>query len=90
MAGVRYRDADGDERELRAPLVVGADGRRSLVAREVGADDPGLANRQRPRLLLRLLARRAARLARDRGAVARRGGAGHRVSRATTGWCSCC
>ena len=44
MAGVRYRDAEGDERELRAPLVVGADGRRSLVGREVGADDPELAN----------------------------------------------
>ena len=40
---MRYRDADGDERELRAPLVVGADGRRSLVAREVGADEPAPA-----------------------------------------------
>ncbi len=39
-AGVRYEDAGGRARELRAPLVVGADGRRSLVAREVGAERP--------------------------------------------------
>ena len=45
MAGVRYRDADGSEREIRAPLVIGADGRRSLVAREAGvADAPRLHN----------------------------------------------
>ena len=40
VAGVRWRDGDGRERELRAPLVIGADGRRSTVARLVGADDP--------------------------------------------------
>ncbi|WP_320670578.1 NAD(P)/FAD-dependent oxidoreductase [Patulibacter defluvii] len=42
VAGVRWRHAGGDggERELRAPLVIGADGRRSLVAREVGAEQP--------------------------------------------------
>jgi len=34
-AGVRYVDATGTERELRAALVVGADGRRSTVARAV-------------------------------------------------------
>jgi flavin-dependent dehydrogenase len=39
VAGVRL----GDE-VLRAPLVVGADGRRSLVAREVGVDAPRRAN----------------------------------------------
>ena len=44
VIGVRYRDADGEERTITAPLVVGADGRRSMVAREVGADDPGLLN----------------------------------------------
>ncbi len=45
MDGVRYRDADGMEREIRAPLVIGADGRRSLVAREAGvADTPRLYN----------------------------------------------
>ncbi len=43
VAGVRYRDADGGEGELQAPLVVGADGRRSLVARELEAEEPGLA-----------------------------------------------
>ncbi len=36
VAGVRVRDAAG-EHELRAPLVVGADGRNSTVARLVGA-----------------------------------------------------
>jgi flavin-dependent dehydrogenase len=44
VAGVLYRDGDGGEREIHAPLVVGADGRRSLVGREVGADDPTLLN----------------------------------------------
>jgi 2-polyprenyl-6-methoxyphenol hydroxylase-like FAD-dependent oxidoreductase len=40
VAGVRYKDADGEERILKAPLVVGADGRRSTVAHLVGADEP--------------------------------------------------
>lgn len=40
VAGVRYRERDGAERELRAGLVVGADGRRSTVARLVGAETP--------------------------------------------------
>ena len=40
VAGVRWSDADGRERELRARLVVGADGRRSTVASLVGADRP--------------------------------------------------
>jgi menaquinone-9 beta-reductase len=40
VAGVRWRDADGGEQELRAPLVVGADGRRSTVAQLVGAESP--------------------------------------------------
>ena len=43
VAGVRCRDAEGNASELHAPLVIGADGRRSFVAREVGADEPGLA-----------------------------------------------
>ncbi len=43
-AGVRYTDAEGAERELRAPLVVGADGRRSTVARLAGAQRPYRAN----------------------------------------------
>jgi menaquinone-9 beta-reductase len=40
VAGVRYRGDDDAEHELRAPLVVGADGRRSTVARLVGALRP--------------------------------------------------
>jgi flavin-dependent dehydrogenase len=40
VAGVRYRDANDYERELRAPLVIGADGRRSTVARLVDAQRP--------------------------------------------------
>jgi flavin-dependent dehydrogenase len=39
VAGVRCGD-----REIRAPLVVGADGRRSLVAREVGVESPHTSN----------------------------------------------
>jgi len=38
--GVRWRDRDGGEGTVRAALVVGADGRRSTVARSVGADVP--------------------------------------------------
>ncbi|TDD55950.1 FAD-dependent oxidoreductase [Saccharopolyspora elongata] len=34
--GVHYRDADGAERELAAPLTVGCDGRWSVVRREAG------------------------------------------------------
>ncbi|MCP2315009.1 2-polyprenyl-6-methoxyphenol hydroxylase [Nocardia amikacinitolerans] len=41
-AGVRYADASGT-RELRAALVVGADGRRSTVARLAGAARPRLS-----------------------------------------------
>lgn len=44
VAGVRYEDADGREHELRAPLVVGADGRRSTVAELVGAAPPYRSN----------------------------------------------
>jgi 2-polyprenyl-6-methoxyphenol hydroxylase-like FAD-dependent oxidoreductase len=40
VAGVRWTDEDGREHELRAPLVVGADGRRSTVAGLVGAAEP--------------------------------------------------
>ncbi|MPY78523.1 MAG: NAD(P)/FAD-dependent oxidoreductase [Actinophytocola sp.] len=41
VAGVRYRDKDSDEvREIRAPVTIGADGRRSVVAQLVGADRP--------------------------------------------------
>lgn len=39
VAGVRC-----GEGEIRAPLVVGADGRRSLVAREAGAESPHTSN----------------------------------------------
>jgi flavin-dependent dehydrogenase len=45
VAGVRWAERGGPERELRAPLVIGADGRRSLVAREVGAERPHTSNR---------------------------------------------
>jgi flavin-dependent dehydrogenase len=41
--GVRYVDGEGVDAELRAPLVIGADGRRSSVARAVGASAPYLS-----------------------------------------------
>lgn len=44
VGGVRYEDAEGRVRELRAPLVVGADGRRSTVARLVDASLPYRSN----------------------------------------------
>ena len=40
VAGVRYENAEGEAAELRAPLVIGADGRRSTVARLTGASEP--------------------------------------------------
>jgi menaquinone-9 beta-reductase len=40
VAGVRYVSGNGGVRELAAPLVIGADGRRSTVARIVGAQTP--------------------------------------------------
>ncbi|TYB51307.1 oxidoreductase [Nonomuraea sp. PA05] len=48
-AGVRVRDQsapghDGREYEIRASLVVGADGRRSTVARLAGAEHPRIAH----------------------------------------------
>lgn len=41
-AGVRYLDSAGRVVEIRAALVVGADGRRSTIARAVGAEQPFL------------------------------------------------
>ena len=40
VTGVRYAERDGAEHELGARLVVGADGRRSTVARLVATSDP--------------------------------------------------
>lgn len=40
IEGVEYLDADGRARRLRAALVLGADGRFSTVARQVGASRP--------------------------------------------------
>ncbi|WP_241004252.1 NAD(P)/FAD-dependent oxidoreductase [Conexibacter sp. SYSU D00693] len=40
VAGVVVRDAEGERREIRCKLLVGADGRRSTVARLVGAARP--------------------------------------------------
>jgi flavin-dependent dehydrogenase len=39
VVGVRGRDADGSPAEVRATVVIGADGRNSLVARAVHASD---------------------------------------------------
>lgn len=39
-AGVRYTDPDGELRELRAKLVIGADGRGSFMARQFGVETP--------------------------------------------------
>lgn len=41
VVGVRARDPAGGERELRAELVVGADGLRSVVARRLGGVERG-------------------------------------------------
>jgi flavin-dependent dehydrogenase len=44
VSGVCYVDADDHRCELRAPLIIGADGRRSTVARLVDAVDPYRSN----------------------------------------------
>jgi len=44
VAGVQWVGPGGTSGELRAPLVIGADGRRSFVARSVGADRPYRSN----------------------------------------------
>lgn len=40
VRGVRFTSRDAEPGELRASLVIGADGRRSTVAKQVGADEP--------------------------------------------------
>ncbi|MBT2225711.1 NAD(P)/FAD-dependent oxidoreductase [Nonomuraea sp. NEAU-A123] len=45
VAGVEVNERGGRSYALRAPVVVGADGRRSTVARLVGAADPYLSRR---------------------------------------------
>ncbi|MBJ7328411.1 MAG: NAD(P)/FAD-dependent oxidoreductase [Solirubrobacteraceae bacterium] len=40
VVGVTATGEDGEAYELRAPLVVGADGRKSFVARQLGVDEP--------------------------------------------------
>ena len=53
--GVRYRCADGAERDVEATLVVGADGRRSTVASLVGAWTPYRLSRNGRGLVFRYL-----------------------------------
>lgn len=44
VAGVTWSGRDGSSGALRAPLVIGADGRRSFIARSVGAIQPYRSN----------------------------------------------
>jgi len=53
VVGIRCRDADGEERELRGKLVVGADGRRSAVAARAGAWRPYRASKNGRGLVFR-------------------------------------
>jgi len=55
VSGVRYRDADGRERELGAKLVIGADGRKSSVAARVGAWQPYRASKNGRGLVFRYM-----------------------------------
>ncbi len=55
VAGVRYTDEHGDERDIAASLVVGADGRRSSVAAQVGAWTPYRVSRNGRGLVFRYL-----------------------------------
>ncbi|MCX2964887.1 NAD(P)/FAD-dependent oxidoreductase [Gordonia aquimaris] len=42
VAGLSYTDDDDTTHEIHAPIVIGADGRKSFVARQVGAQTPTL------------------------------------------------
>ena len=55
VAGVRYRDADGERREIAATLVIGADGRRSTVSSLVGSWTPYRMSRNGRGLVFRYL-----------------------------------
>ncbi len=55
VAGVRYTDEHGSQRDISATLVVGADGRRSSVAAEVGAWHPYRVSRNGRGLVFRYL-----------------------------------
>ena len=55
VAGVRYRDPDGNTCEVQSTLVVGADGRRSTVAALVGAWTPYRLSRNGRGLVFRYM-----------------------------------
>jgi menaquinone-9 beta-reductase len=55
VSGLSYRDAEGSEREVRASLVVGADGRRSTVAALLGVERPYRLSRNGRGLVFRYL-----------------------------------
>lgn len=55
VAGIACRDAQGSVREVRAKLVVGADGRRSAVAAGVGAWHPYRASKNGRGLVFRYM-----------------------------------
>jgi menaquinone-9 beta-reductase len=55
VVGVRYRDRDGAEHDLACTLLVGADGRRSTVAAQVGAWTPYRISRNGRGLVFRYL-----------------------------------
>jgi flavin-dependent dehydrogenase len=55
VTGVRYRDRAGDVHEIATTLVVGADGRRSSVAAQVGAWMPYRVSRNGRGLVFRYL-----------------------------------
>ncbi len=55
VVGVRYRDGQGPAREIASTLVVGADGRRSTVAAQVGAWTPYRVSRNGRGLVFRYL-----------------------------------
>jgi len=55
VVGLSYRDPEGEIREARAKLVVGADGRRSAVAAGVGAWHPYRASKNGRGLVFRYM-----------------------------------
>jgi flavin-dependent dehydrogenase len=55
VAGVRYADEHGLQRDIAAPLVVGADGRRSSVAAQLGAWKPYRVSRNGRGLVFRYM-----------------------------------
>ncbi len=80
VVGVGYRDSHGNDRELHAPLVIGADGRKSTIARLIGVERLYRSEPSGRDCYFRLLDRHRLPLARCGNPMAARKAFGHSIS----------